>query len=290
MIPKIDSYMYESLNKYLSAVLNSVGTENECYIMGEALGGMEPGTADTFKQAFTGTGKGKKSIDIRYSFPKQKESLDACYVIMRGKAQEGQTYLGSETGVHETGRPANDENTISDVLAVEHDADGYFFKTQQPILSLVDVSEMTVDNYVDYNRDFGDEFRINLLDTASALLGQQFTVVYIEKDTGVRKDNGGLSLGYNMQEHITVQSVSNNIDTMRCLDSILRYILIVMRSSFRENNMYTLQGWEADDMQVGGDSLDNPFYVMPVDVHYTVTYALPTDSSQMFESIKVNGD
>ena len=38
MIPKLDTYMYKTLKRYIRAILTTAGTEDEPYVLGAVLG------------------------------------------------------------------------------------------------------------------------------------------------------------------------------------------------------------------------------------------------------------
>lgn len=290
MIPKVDSYIYETLNKYVPAVINSTGTPNERYIIDEVLEGFEPQTADKFKQAFTRLNPDKKDIDVRYTFPKLKEQIDGAYVISKGGTQPNASYIGLTTGVHTDARPNKGENTQTDYLPVQVDDDGYFVELTKPVYSLLSIEELTEDTYVDYQRDDPDPLRLNLTPVAKNILGSSITVTYTVKDDGFRKDYGGTDVGFTAEDTVIIQSVSNNIDTVRCLDALLRYIMIVARSSARESEFYQLQTFGSDDgLSVVDMGLDNPVYVISLKATYKVTYALTYDSQAKLEKIILNG-
>lgn len=290
MIPKVDSYVYGMLNKYVPAVINSAGTPNERYIIDEALEGLEPSTADVFKKAFTNLSSNKKDIDIRYTFPTFKEQIDAAYVVSRGRTNPGTSYIGLTTGVHNDARPDKGENTQTDYLPVQRDKDGYFIELTKPIYSLSSIEELTEDAFVDYERDDPDPLRLNLTPNAEQLLGNNLTVTYTVKDTDFRKDYGGNDVGFSAEDGVYIQSVSNNIDTVRCLDALLRYIMIVARSSARESEFYQLQNFSSDGLSTADTGLDKPTYVIPLTVNYSVTYSLTYDRREKLEKIILNGE
>lgn len=290
MIPKADAYIYETLNKYVPTILNTAGTPNERYIIDEALEGFEPSTADKFKQAFTRLSDNKKDVDIRYTWPQFKEQIDGAYIVSKGGTQPTDSYIGLLTGVHSDARPDKGENTQTDIIKVQVDEDGYFVELTKPIYSLDSIEELTEETYVDYERDDPDPLRLNLTPLAEHLLGDDITVTYTVKDTDFRKDYGGADIGFQAQDSVIIQSVSNNIDTVRCLDSILRYIMIVARSSARESEFYQLQSFGSDDgLSVLDMGLDKPVYVISIRATYKVTYALTNDSQAKLEKIILNG-
>lgn len=288
MIPKIDSYFYDALTRYVNVVLNSIGTENERYIIDEALGNMEQGTLDKFKKAFAGS---KKTIDITYSFPKQKEPVDARYVIYRGDMVEDDGAIGSVQGVAAEARPANGENIVTDYVKVQKDDAGYFVELSQPVYDVVSIDEVSDTGiFLDFYAKDNDPRRLNLNDNIKPFLGFSITVAYNVEDTGPREDYGGVALGFSANESIVVQSVSNNMDTVRCLDSILKYVLIIMRSSAQESRFYQLAKVNSKGLQIADEMVvDNPVYVIPTIVSYKVSYSVRNDSKAVIERILING-
>lgn len=288
MIPKTDAYFSDALSKYVNVVLSSIGTENERYIIDEALGNMEQGVLEKFKKAFS---ESKKTIDITYAFPKQKEQVDARYVLYRGKMQETDGAIGSVQGVAAEARPDNGENIATDYVTVQEDDAGYFVELSQPVYDVVSIEEVSDPGYfIDTEAQDDDPNRLNLTDMISTLLNKKITVSYNVADTGPRKDYGGVSLGFTAKDSIVVQAVSNNEDTVRCLDSILKYVLIIMRSSSRESRFYQIANISSDGLQFADNmQLDNPVFVIPTVVTYEVSYSVRNDSKAVFEHILVNG-
>lgn len=288
MIPKTDAYFSDALTKYVNVVLSSIGTKNERYIIDEALGNMEQGVLEKFKNSFS---ESKKTIDITYAFPKQKEQVDARYVLYRGKMQETTGAIGSVQGVAAEARPSNGENIATDYVTVQKDEAGYFVELTQPLYDVVSIEEVSNPEYViDTEADDDDPNRLNLTDAIALLKGKKITVSYNVEDSGPRKDYGGVSLGFAAKDSIVVQAVSNNEDTVRCLDSILKYVLIIMRSSSRESRFYQIANVSSEGLQIADNmALDNPVYVIPTVITYEVSYSVRNDSKAVFERILING-
>lgn len=292
MIPKVDTYFYNEFKRYLKSVISTVGTENERYIIEEALGDMEEGTYDKFVKTFC-TADSAKSIDVTYAFPKQKEQVDARFTIYRGNIEETSTSIGMDQAVAEAARPAAGENTTTDYVPVLQDDNGYYFELTQPIYELISINEMGNEAaFVDFEARDDDPNRINLTKKAGSLLGIKFSISYVIADTGYRKDYGGVDLGFASKDAIVVQAISNNLDTVRCLDSLLKFILILMRSSQRESRYYQLAHVSSQGLQLGREGngdMDNPLFVIPTIVSYEVNYSVRNDTKSVFEKILLNG-
>lgn len=95
-------YVYDTLKYYINKVISTIGTDDESYIIREAIGNTEIGgdtsVEDTFMKAFSGNNK--QEIQFSYAFPTQKENLDAMYIIMRGSGKESTDSIGSIVGEH----------------------------------------------------------------------------------------------------------------------------------------------------------------------------------------------
>lgn len=290
MIPKVDSYFSKALKHYVDMVLSSIGTKNERYIINEALGDMEEGVLDSFKQSFGGSDGSKKHIDVTYAFPKQKEQVDARYVIYRGKLEESHDSIGMVQGVAAEARPANGENIQTDFTVVNKDNLGYFVELSKPIYDLISINEVASEQeYVAWEVKDDDPNRLNLTPLIAEFFGKPISVTYNVMDDGDRKDYGGVNVGFNATDSIVVQSVSNNEDTVRCLDSLLKYILIIMRSTQQEGNFYQLAHMTSEGLQIGDETLDNPVFVIPTVVTYEVTYSVRNDSLSAIKRIMLNG-
>lgn len=287
MIPKADMYVYDTIKYYINKVVSTIGTDDESYIIREAIGNTEIGgdtsVEDTFMKAFSGNNK--QEIQFSYAFPTQKENLDAMYVIMRGSGKESTDSIGSIVGEHNDSKPAVKENSQVDSCVVLKDDDGYYFELTQPIDDLVSISEVASDTFVDRERDDPDVKRVNLTDEAADYLGETFTVNYHVADEGYKSNYGGVDVGAVFTEKVMVQAISNNVDTARCLDSILKYVLLIMRKSFRENNYYQLANIESQGEQLLDTKLDRPIYAFPTVITYQNTYSVSMDSSERFKEI-----
>jgi len=292
MIPKADAYVYETLKKYIEKVIATIGTDDERYIIREAIGNTmingDDSIADTFINSFSGANKSK--IEFSYAFPTHKENLDARYVIMRGAGEESTASIGNLVGEHDNERPQGGENEQVDSCKVLKDDAGYYFELTLPIAELITIDQVSSENFVDWEANDSDPKRINLTDLAADFLGATFNVSYIVADSGYRKDYGGVDAGFTFKEKVMIQAISNNVNTARCLDSILKYVLIIMRKSHREGNTYQLSEIESQGEQLLDMKLERPIYAFPTIVTYLNTYSVTTDSADRFKEILIKDD
>jgi hypothetical protein len=103
-----------------------------------------------------------------------------------------------------------------------------------------------------------------------------FTVNYVDtfgEEIGMRK-------GFTAIEQYSILAVSTNMDTVRCLDLIIKSILILMRSNPEELNANLLQRvqyGQMDALDTGRMSVDETpelLYGRETIVSYTVSYSL----------------
>lgn len=292
MIPKVDSYVYGILNKYLPLIISSANDPSkERYIIKDALGGMESDVADTFINTFCKDSAEKKELEVSYAFPKQKSQADARYVISLGEMEEDSDYIGGLTGIGEEGRPDNEENVLTETVPVLKDAEGLHFELSKPILNLSSIDELSsVDNFIDKDKEDDDDNRVNLNDKMLNYVGKEFTITYVAQDEGPRKDYGGVDLGFKATEHVIVEAISNNLDTVRCMYALLKYILIISRSSSNEANYRQLQHISSSGLQIAQMSstdLNDIVWVFPMDISYSVDYQIRNDSLATLDDISL---
>lgn len=296
MIPKLDTYMYKTLKRYIRAILTTAGTEDEPYVLGTVLAGFEPGVADNFKKAFTGESKKKLPIDVVTSYPTTKQQVNALYVISRGSAEEDTSAgsIGLDTGNSESqGRSAIGGTEVNKAVQVSLDSRGYYLDIGEPILAISSISGIT-DNLIDMDSFNAGDTKIRLIspmppEQATALSGASLHVIYTPKDVGSRSDYAGYIKGYQLEESLIITECSNNIDTLRCLDSLLKYILIMTKSSVNEGTDFQLAHIHSDPLGISDVREDRNIYQIQTVVTYKDTYQVPEDAADRLNKILLNG-
>jgi hypothetical protein len=262
VIPSIDTYLYDEIEEKLQIILSNR------YIIEEILKGVQEDVAKNFINAYTGDNA--YEIPIRYTMPQDKESLRGSIYIGLREGEESNASLGNmeETyDVKETGL-IKEQSTIQ---AEKGDHPRNYFELSKEIGSFNNIEGLifsTSDHMtIEKNRIY---FAYD-----PTLIGETFIVVYTEK----LGDEIGMKKGFLSQEHYSVLTVSTNMDTVRCLDQIMKAIFILMRANPEENTNFLLQKLQfgqIEEMKVGGDEEAVPeiLYGRETIVTYTTSYSL----------------
>lgn len=230
MVPSIDTHLKKEVTNMLDIILH------ECYIIDEVLRDFDPEVVKTFKTAYCGDSKAKNEVTVRYSFPDIKTPYLASYVIQLGDGLESKNSLGGVEGTFIN----KEKGYRSEDLDVKVDNNRLYVEASEEIgeyISSSDVAFAESDNLkIEGNRLYfalmGNEI---LLDRA---INIKYSSKYPATDG---EDPHGTYRGFTASESVSITSLSNNTDTVRCLDAILKVILIMLRQSDQEQNYYSLQ-------------------------------------------------
>lgn len=299
MIPTVDNYFYQRFKKILRAILESVDDkDNESYVIGEALHGYSQDLQDNFKKAFGITkDTSKLPIDVSFSYPNVASQANACYVIKRGKSEENSQLdgIGNQTASGSYGRPAVGESIVGREKAViAKDETGFYVTTSYPILEMLHINEMD-DTYLDTDnfKVGSNQFRLTA-NVNDRFLGSSIHVSYVRQDTGSHKDYYSTPIGYAVKEQVIITSLSNNADTVRELDSILKFALIYMRNNYKESDYYQNPYIHTDPLSLlslggkDGESVSANVYAIDTYVDYDTTYQVSKDSATRIKEIMVS--
>lgn len=293
MIPTVDNYFASRLKKILRAILTSVDNKDtEPYLIDEALRGYSEVARAKFKKAYAiKNDKQALPIDVWFSYPDVTSQTKACYVITRGSNEEDSELggIGNQTGGSRNwGRNASGEDVANETGVLAKDDIGYYIQTNAPILEMIHVEELD-GTALDYtNFELGsNKFRLNNTVLTDTYLGYPFHISYIVQDTGSHKDYAGITIGYAMKEEVVISALSDNADTTRELDSLLKFILIYMRDSSKESSYYQIPSIHSDALGVPdfGNNADSNIYVINTTVTYETTYQVSKDSATRINNI-----
>lgn len=296
MIPTVDNYFVHRFKKILSAILNSVNDKDtEAYVIDEALHGYSETAREAFKKAYCiKNNKQKLPIDVLFSYPASPQQTKACYVVVRGASSENQDSgsIGNLTGGSQNiGRSAIGENIADEVGILAKDDIGFYIDTKFPILDMYNVEELDATCLDNENFERGShKFRLASPVLFDSNIGQPLHITYVIQDTGVHKNYAGITVGYAMTEELVISAVSSNADTVRELDSLLKYILIYMRDSGLESNYYQLPKIKSDSLSELDFSkqADSKVYIINTTVTYETTYQVSKDSATRIKEIMYN--
>lgn len=269
MIQSIDSYVYDQVSERLKIILG------ESYIIDEALKGIDLEAQKAFKDTYTG--KNAREITVSYEFPQVKEDMNARYVITLGGAEEltnsiggiqGDYFYREDSGEKEQVRILKEGNRL---VFKTHKPVGEFFNC--PTIEFAEEDHLIVENGIasfDY-------------DTNESLAGKTVEVHYSSLLND--EDTKGMYQGFLMSETLGVVGISNNMDVARCLDAILKTILITMRDSQEERTEFMLQKLSFSDMQPLMQDGDLFVFGRPCTLSYQVTHSISFDVRETINKI-----
>lgn len=275
MIPSIDTYLKKEVTDLLRIILN------ECYIIDEVLRDFDKETVTTFKKAYSGK-KPMHAIPVLLAFPNSKENVRATYVIELGEGSEVKGALGGVEGTFQY----KQKGYYDEHLPVKDDGNRLYFETTEPIgefigcqgISFAKGDDLQVEgNRIHFKRGGNEQ-----------LIGSFFSVQYNAKyESTSGEDPHGTYRGYTAQERVHITSAGTNIDTVRCLDAILKVILIMLRQTAEEQNYYTLQKTHFSGIApVIGDG-DTVVYGRSVSLSYTVSYSVEHNVAQKIKEVRL---
>lgn len=277
MIPSLDTYVFGKMKDNLKAILTTPE------VLEVALGGMDSKARENFIKTYGGKNPNQE-VQVSYHFPGAKEQFNARYVVQLGPSNEVNRSLGMADAVfsYREGEERNDIgvvklNELEDYLYIETEyLIGDLYSTDSIDFAKADDVRIQ-DNKVIFNR-IGNE----------SLVGLTTRVHYMSKvapDDG--EDPSGIQKGYTSRDIVEVTPLSNNMDTARCLDSILKVISIMMADSPEEQITYQLQTLRYGGMDNLVTELDSLLYGRPLTLEYTVNYTIDYDTIRRIKEINL---
>ena len=266
MIISLDTYLYSEIKKRLHIMLK------ECYIINETLKDIDEEARTKFISTYVGEDP-VKEVNIYYGVPQTKESFDAGYAITIGQSIENKKSLGGIEGSYD-----NRQGTVVEELALievsKTDATKLVFNTKYKVAEIEGITDISfsdtddlaiVDGYITFNNNAFNE----------AFIGKSFTVVY----TSLVSDESiaGVAKGFTSTDEVSITCLSTNYDTARCLDLIIKLILITMRDSVEEGFTYGLQNLAFDSLGPIITDGDLIVYGRSATMTYTVSSSVDSD-------------
>jgi hypothetical protein len=223
MLPSIDTYLHDEIDSKLKIIL-----ENR-YIIEEILKGVQPGVAESFMKAYVG--ENRREVPITYTMPQEKNDLRGAIYIGLREGEETNPSMGNIEDTYEY----KEEGTLRQHCIVQYDEESerMYFELLEEVGEIVNIEGIAF--------AASDEVTIEgkriYFNPVPNILGTPFMVHYTPK-TG---EEVGMKKGFTATEHYSVLVVSTNMDTVRCLDLVVKAILIMMRSNREDNTAFLLQ-------------------------------------------------
>lgn len=277
MIASVDTYLANEIESKLQIILSNR------YIIEEILKGVQDSIAQNFIRAYTG--EGSREIPIVYTIPQDKQSQQGAIYIGLREGEETTPSIGNVQGNYEFKNGGLNSEQVT-IQALE-DNSRLYLEVSKPIGSLENVSGM----------EFSAEDNVTiegnriLFAYDPTLVGVGPLTVFYTDTLG---DEAGSQQGFTTTEQYSVLAISTNMDTVRCLDLILKAIFIMMRSNPEEQTTNLLQRLQfgqispQDTGATGGDGSPMLLYGRETIVTYTVNYSLDNALTNTLQNIKVN--
>ncbi|WNO29814.1 hypothetical protein [Bacillus phage SDFMU_Pbc] len=275
MIVSVDTYLHNEIEGKLKIIL-----ENR-YIIEEILKGIKPSIAANFINAYAGKDT-VNEIPIVYAMPQDKHTQRGAIYIGLREGAESKSSIGNLEGDY----LFKEEGAVTEMSTIQAATDNskLFIEVEKEIGTLINVAEITFatsDNvtikgnriYFTYDKE---------------LVGMDVTVHYEVKGD----EEAGFKRGFTATEQYSILAISTNMDTVRCLDLIIKAIMILMRSNAEESNNFQLQKLQfgqTEEIPVDTDATPEILYGRETIVSYTSSYSLDSPiTDAILEHIKVN--
>lgn len=268
MIPSLDTYVFNQVKSNLTAILSSPK------IVDTALQGLDKNARDSFKQTYCGE-NANREINVTYVFPQNKEGFDALYFIQLGEGEEKNDSLGLTEGTYDTREGGTNREPVS--IQVDYESNRLFMEVAKPIASIDGYDGITFAKSDEVTLE-GNRIYFKLI-TNEHLIGADIVVNYTDKLDNLNPI--GIKKGFTSRDTVIITPLSTNMDTSRCLDALLKVILIIMRQTVEEQSAYALQTAYFEPMQALDTGADRIAFGRPLTIAYTVSYSLDFDLAQL---------
>ena len=268
MIPSLDTYVFNQVKSNLTAILSSPK------IVDTALQGLDKNARDSFKQTYCGE-NANREINVTYVFPQNKEGFDALYFIQLGEGEEKNDSLGLTEGTYDTREGGTNREPVS--IQVDYESNRLFMEVAKPIASIDGYDGITFAKSDEVTLE-GNRIYFKLI-TNEHLIGADIVVNYTDNLDNLNPI--GIKKVFTSRDTVIITPLSTNMDTSRCLDALLKVILIIMRQTVEEQSAYALQTAYFEPMQALETGADRIAFGRPLTIAYTVSYSLDFDLAQL---------
>jgi hypothetical protein len=292
-IPSIQTYLKNEINRNLQKLLSN------SYIVREVvLGELDEDTAQSFINTFcTDEGHAGTEIPITFTYQFDKTAPQAQILIQfKGGTEldekEGNS-LGTVMGTHDQAQGDVLVEKVKATVDTSGDKPQVYLQVTNPIESLVQVQYFQGNYQLNNNRiyipympqiDYSNfESKVTYIPQRVDFQGKKYT------------HNQTIAFGMDVQENYTIDCLSNSLDTLRCLDALLKVIFIYMRRNPDEQTEYRLA-----KLQFNGEDLlsqlsnetdstyGNQTYYRRTEISYLVTYSVDSTVGREINKLLVN--
>lgn len=279
----VDQVLVDEVSSLLRGILS-----NSYIIRQDILGQLPSKTVDSFIDTY-GLEDGNHGIDIPlyFAFPQTPPKNAFLLAQFKGATEDtDSSVLGNLQG------PLVD-NSVGDLVheKVEvktKEVEGKkvaYGETQHSIYSIVSIPQTTAYDFTDNQISFP---YLSIYDNQDII----FDVFY-----NIKENHKGRNypIGINTKEAVTIDFISSNTDTIRCLSGIFTYMEVYLRKTLEENtNIYLpeieLNGMDMiEDVNAGNNSIGGQqLFYRRLQITYHVTQAIRQGAGENLEKIIMN--
>lgn len=292
-ILSLDTYLQETIQQNLNALLAKP------YIIDKVLNSFNSEVRNNFKNKFCANEAGEfnTEIPVQFTFPRTKELQTAFILIqLEGAKEINEGGKGGSIGMLTgTGNSAKGDVQVTNAkLTVDKDKRIAYYT----IPSAKEV--ISIQNWAGRYSLGGDKHERVFIPYAEYLeTGMASKIFYIpwliDNSSNFVEPEPTKLIGYDVQEVYSIDSVSQNMDTLRCLDAILRTIFIYMRNNIDEQVEYRLQSLSiqgTDLISEINNSTDSAFgnqlYYRRILAGYNTTYSVDVSLANDLRKLNLN--
>lgn len=279
----VDQVLVDEVSSLLRGILS-----NSYIIRQDILGQLPSKTVDSFIDTY-GLEDGNHGIDIPlyFAFPQTPPKNAFLLAQFKGATEDtDSSVLGNLQG------PLVD-NSVGDLVheKVEvktKEIEGKkvaYGETQHSIYSIVSIPQTTAYDFTDNQISFP---YLSIYDNQDII----FDVFY-----NIKENHKGRNypIGINTKEAVTIDFISSNTDTIRCLSGIFTYMEVYLRKTLEENtNIYLpeieLNGMDMiEDVNAGNNSIGGQqLFYRRLQITYHVTQTIRQGAGENLENIIMN--
>ena len=291
-MPSIDSYIQETLDKNISQLLN-----NSNILKSEVLSNIEPDTRDSFINTYcTDVNKNALEIPVLFTYPAtgmDKRSIILIQFKSSSEPAEDSGSLGSFLGTTDTNQGEFKKEKL--VLKQDLMANGEpyaYVETSFPIYQEAKITEISDNNIL---RVEGNKIYISWTSIMKNAIGSYVTVIYNTNNEVTDASTDLDSIGYDLEETYAIDVISSNMDTLRCLDLLLKTCLAVMRQNPMEQSLAKIQSLSFNgvdliqEINTSNNSLNgNQLYYRRALINYLVPYSVDINQSSQLRKVMLD--
>lgn len=276
----VDQQLADEVQSLLAYLLS-----NSYIIRQEILPQVPSKIVDSFIDAYcTDQGHHGKAIPMYFAFPNTPPRTAFLLVQFKGSEEDSDSsVLGSNEGYLQD---SSQGNQIHEKLlvhtAIEDGQNVAYVEPNQPVYQVDSIPQAT--NFKLVNN------RIYLMYTEQ--LDQEKVYVDVFYSVLLSKQGKEYPIGINTKEGVTIDFISTNTNTIRCLSAIMTYIRVYLKQSLEENGNVYLPEIEMNGMDIIADQQQNAvpdqqLYYRRLQVTYHVTQTISEGAGKLLQNIKI---